>query len=185
MGSNRNHALVKVVHNDIDQTLHWMISLATSIWRHLFGAIAQGENPTNHHAGTYSYSASCKWWPPHQHPIKILWVQAGHLVAFLLQQLVTVYILYKQGITLGFMASCGAMTVVNLFHFWWCHKNHPLVASRRTLGPGKLLKSQWHCSDRVLKQWRTHLKTRIAKIRGIIVTLLRIVWVSSKGGQWK
>jgi hypothetical protein len=37
----------------------------------------------------------------------------------------------------------------------------------------------------VLKLWRTHLKTRIAKIRGVIATILRIVRVSSKGRQWK
>jgi hypothetical protein len=30
----------------------------------LLGANAQGLSPTNHHAGTPPYSASCKWWPP-------------------------------------------------------------------------------------------------------------------------
>jgi hypothetical protein len=40
-----------------------------------------------------------------------------------------VYILYKQGITWDVMASCSAMTVANLFHFWLT-KIHPLVASK-------------------------------------------------------
>ena len=130
---NGNHTLAKVVHNEVDQTLHRMISLHP-YEDSLFGAIAQGKNPTNHCTGTCSYSASCKWWPPHQHPIKILWVQTGHLVALLLQQLLMVYILYKQGITWGVVASCSTMTVANLFHFWQCHKIHPLVAKQQDIG---------------------------------------------------
>jgi hypothetical protein len=137
---NGNHALAEVVHNEVDQTLHWMISL------HLYEDVSLGQLPRVRTLQTIALA------PAHtQHcanggchiniQLKILWVQTGHLVA-LIQQLLMVYIIYKQGITQGVVASCSTMTVANIFHFCGVTKFILLKQSSRTLGPDEPLKSQ-------------------------------------------
>jgi hypothetical protein len=59
-----SHALAEVVHSEVDQGSHQDETHIIHSREHLLGANAQGLSPTNHHAGTRPYSASCERWPP-------------------------------------------------------------------------------------------------------------------------